>query len=264
MVRVDQLTARKEKVDAALAPVIEQIQEVEHEMVLVEEDQRQAQMLEQELDDAENSYERAMVHQECEELFGTGSPRKAISRTSSQLRRLERDREKLVQRAESVAASAARDISKLVIDGNNLCYQESTFIGLSALKSVLPVLNDTFDVAVVFDASIRSMLKCGNKEIEKSLGKAADVHVVATRRKADETVLDLAGTDSAVFVLSNDRYAEFKEKPAVRDDRVIRHEIVSNMIMIHDLGVSESFVADETNRRGSREHATGSRGRLEP
>jgi hypothetical protein len=90
--------------------------------------------------------------------------------------------------------------------------------------------------------SIRRAIGSGDSDIRDILGGDIQVHIVATSVKADETVLDLAGTDKTTFIVSNDRFAEFGEKPALRDQRVIRHEIVSGQVLIHDLGVSETFI----------------------
>jgi hypothetical protein len=43
------------------------------------------------------------------------------------------------------------------------------------------------------------------------------------------------------WVISNDRFREYTDKPAVRDDRLIRHEIVAGQLMVHDLDVSIGF-----------------------
>lgn len=94
---------------------------------------------------------------------------------------------------------------------------------------------------MVFDASIRRALGSSDSDIRDIIGGDIQVHVVATSVKADETVLDLAGSDKTTFIVSNDRFAEFGEKPALRDQRIIRHEIVSGQVLIHDLGVSETF-----------------------
>jgi len=239
--KVQRIAIRKQQVDDALEPIVKQIREAEQKKSEAIEDKRQAQRLDEELSDANNSYERAMTHEECESKFGTGSPRKVISRKDSEIRRLDRDLGKLMKRAKIVADKAARDIQKLVLDGNNMCYQEDTFIGLVALKSLVPILAGDYEVIVVFDASIRRALGSGDSDVRDVLGNGIDVHVVATGVKADETVLDLAGADKTAFVVSNDRFSEFREKTAIRDQRIIRHEIVSGQILIHDLGVSETF-----------------------
>lgn len=239
--KVERIANRKQQVDAVLAPIVKQIRDAEQKKSEAASVKRRAQRLDDELSNADNSYERAMAHKKCEEKFGTSSPRKVISRKDSEMRRLDRDLEKLQKRAKTVADKAARNVQKLIIDGNNLCYQGDTFIGLSALKSLVPILADDYEVVLVFDASIRRALGSGDSDIRDTLGGDIQVHVVATSIKADETVLDLAGSDKTTFIVSNDRFAEFAEKPALRDQRVIRHEIVSQQVLIHDLGVSETF-----------------------
>jgi archaellum component FlaC len=238
---VEQLANLKQGVDAALAPIVKQIREAEHKKSLAASAKSQAQRLDAELSNADNSYERAMAHKSCEEKFGTGSPKKVISQKDSEIRRLDRDLEKLQKRAKTVADKAARNIKKLIFDGNNLCYQSGVFIGLSALKPVMSTLSNDYDVVLVFDASIRKLLKCSDSDIRDELGSNIQVHVVATSVKADETVLDLCGADKTTFIVSNDRFAEYGEKQAILDQRVIRHEIVSGQVLIHDLGVSEMF-----------------------
>ncbi|KRC22556.1 hypothetical protein ASE31_22005 [Acidovorax sp. Root217] len=66
----------------------------------------------------------------------------------------------------------------------------------------------------------------------------AKVHVVAENRRADETILMGAEIDSKIFVLSNDRFADFPEKKAVFGKRIIRHEIVYSTIYIHDMNIA--------------------------
>jgi|TARA_R100000093_G_C1945485_1_gene74262 predicted nucleic acid-binding Zn-ribbon protein len=232
---------KKEKVDSELAPVINQILDAEEKIRCASKIKNEAEYLDNDLSRAENSYERAMVHKSCEERFGVGNPKRVVSKKESEIRRLERDIAKLHKRAENISNVAARDVQKLILDGNNLCYQGGRFIGLSSLISLVPVLVSDYKVVVVFDSSIRRSLGVGDSEIRESIGSGVEVHVVATSVKADETVIDIAGRDETAFIVSNDRFSEFGEKPAVRDDRVIRHEIVSGKIFINDLGVSVSF-----------------------
>tara|TARA_B110000503_G_C7137251_1_gene409343 strand:+ start:377 stop:1594 length:1218 start_codon:yes stop_codon:yes gene_type:complete len=238
---VERISDRKHQVDDALAPIVAQIHDTEKKKSEAASIKRQAQSLDEELSNTDNSYERAMAHQKCEEKFGTGSPKKVISQKDSEIRRLGRDLEKLQKRAKTVADKVARNIKKLILDGNNLSYQGNIFIGLAALKSLVPILANEYEIVLVFDASIRRALGSSDSDIRDVLGNDIQVHVVATSVKADETVLDLAGTDKTTFIVSNDRFAEFREKPAIRDQRVIRHEIVSGQVFIHDLGVSETF-----------------------
>jgi hypothetical protein len=43
------------------------------------------------------------------------------------------------------------------------------------------------------------------------------------------------------FVLSNDQFQEFPEKAAKRYGRVIRHEIVTGRVIVHDLNIDVEF-----------------------
>ncbi|MFV0477008.1 MAG: hypothetical protein ACK5ME_04130 [Parahaliea sp.] len=235
------LAKKKLQVDTALEPIISQIREIEQKKSNAASAREKAQKLDDNLSYAGNSYERAMAHQTCERLFGTSSPQRAISKKEAEIRRFDRDLEKLYKRAKITIEKAARNIKKLILDGNNLCYEDSTFLGLDTLKVLVPALVKAYDVTVIFDASIRRALSGSDSDIRDMIGSSVKIHVVASGIKADETILDLAGTDSTAFIISNDRFAEFGEKMAVQQKRIIRHEIVSGRIIIHDLGISEVY-----------------------
>ncbi|GAA5139962.1 hypothetical protein [Alloalcanivorax gelatiniphagus] len=240
-IELERIAQKKKKVDAALAPVVNQIRDTKKKKAEAASAKRQAQRLDGELSDAESPYQRARSHQKCEEIFGTGSPRKVIAKKESEIRRLDRDIEKLEKRAKNIAEKTARHIKKLILDGNNLSYQGDVFIGLSALKPLVPILASEYEVVLIFDASIRRALDSDDSDIRDILGGDIQVHIVATGIMADETIIDLADSDNTTFIVSNDRFAEFGEKAAIRDRRVIRHEIVAGRLLIHDLDISETF-----------------------
>jgi len=106
---------------------------------------------------------------------------------------------------------------------------------------MVPLISRSHSVIVVFDSAIRRLLKANDSEIQKRLGNHAKVHIVASRQLADETVLDLACMDELTYVLSNDRFGDFNEKSVVKNDRLIRHEIVNQNIFVHDLQLSAFF-----------------------
>jgi len=83
-------------------------------------------------------------------------------------------------------------------------------------------------------------LQRDDSEIRQLFDDDVDTHIVATKTKADETILKLA-TDDQSYVISNDRFAEFKDKRPVNDKRVIRHEIVSGKVFIPDLSIFETY-----------------------
>jgi hypothetical protein len=238
---LEEVCFRKKQVDEKLAPCLKELSALEVEKQNAESKLRQARNLETRLSCASNSYERTMAHQDCESMFKTGSPRYAITQQEKLVRRINGDIEKTIKRAEDVSRKAARVIKKIVIDGNNLCYEADRFIGLPAIESVLPALSREYSIIVVFDSGIRGMLKVDDASLRKRFDGQATVHVVATRQSADETILDLASDDPHTCVLSNDRFADFNEKKVVKDDRIIRVEIVSGRVFVHDLDVNTSY-----------------------
>ncbi|RRA23366.1 hypothetical protein DF038_11130 [Burkholderia cepacia] len=207
--------------------------------------------LDRRLNAAADDREREAVREECRRFFRDPRPDVAASRKQAKLAAADRNIAKLEARLKLIAHRANRSITSLVIDGNNLCYQYQDFIGIEALKALVAELSRNYSVIVVFDASIRKLL--GGKrdqEISASFGDTANVHVVAPREQADETVLGSA-SESNVYVISNDQFIEFPDKPVVRDHRVIRHAIVNNRVMVNDLNVAVEFAPTEQSIGGS-------------
>ena len=236
------LEEKRAQVDDALSPLLEELDDLgERKQKRVRQtgviDSFQAR-----LNRASNGYERAMVHQDCEREFGTGNPQRVKSRIERELSGINRNIKKLESRAKKLAEVHSREIHKLIIDGNNLCFENGNqFVGLAPLAALTTVLVKRFEVLIVFDAAIRSMVKSSDAEIRSSLPDGIKVHVVATRQTADETLLEAASGFSDVYVLSNDRFSDFPDKEVVRSDRIIRHEIIEDKVMVADLGVVESY-----------------------
>lgn len=204
----------------------------------------QALMLEQQLNAASGGYQRKQIHEESGRVLGDGRPGIVVKKARSAISRLTSDIDKLEKRLHQLKNKHARDIRTLVVDGNNLCYQESRFVGLGPLRALLDELPQEYTVKIIFDASIRKLLKANDQAIRAALNpsqKASLVHVVATRQSADETILFTANDDPFSYVVSNDRFGEFEEMPCVRDKRLIRHEILDNKVLLRDLGVAGSF-----------------------
>lgn len=239
--RAKLLLARKKEVDRALEPVVAQMRQYSELSQQWTQRRDRAASLDGQLNNASNGYERALVHEECERQFQVGSPRKVIVECEKHLRRIKSDYDKAHRRAAEIGAKAARRIDSIVIDGNNLCYDNGTFIGSAALDALVPLLFQDYTVTIVFDAAIRRMLRMDDRALAAHFGGLARVHVVATGSKADETLLDIASAEQYAYVLSNDRFGEFNDKEVVRQRRLIRHEIFGQRILVHDLGVDTTF-----------------------
>lgn len=237
---LDQVRLRKEQVDEQLREPLAELRKVQSQKSNLETEIDRAMTFDKRLNNASNSYERKMVHEECSASFSESSPARVISARQRELQSVNRTIAKLDDRLQSIVERASRVVKTLVIDGNNLCYQHQTFIGLSALYAVVQKLSRDFPIVIVFDATIRRQLQMSDREIAAQFRETVRVHVVASKQKADETLLDIAHSPDT-YVISNDRFKDFPDKSAVRDRRLIRHEILADSVFVHDLSVAENW-----------------------
>ena len=183
-----------------------------------------------------------MIHIQCEKQFGEGSPKKIINEEERKIRRLNTDIQKAQKRAIVNGRWAARTIETVIIDGNNMCYEEGMFVGLQPLKKLTAELQQkNCNIIVVFDSTIRKLLKSDDIEIRKQFSSDIIIHIVATKQKADETILELASNKESNYVVSNDRFGDYNDKEVVKNERVIRHEIVNGYVMIHELRIRDTL-----------------------
>ena len=101
-----------------------------------------------------------------------------------------------------------------MIDGKNCCFEGNQFIGLAALLPLTRALAQRYDVTVVFNASIRRDLGANDDALRAALPSAKSPRR-SSRAKADETLLD-AASDPSVWVISNDRFGDYRDKPPLR------------------------------------------------
>lgn len=189
--------------------------------------------------------DRAMIHDECQREFEERSPAAVIRNNERELDSVRRSLAKQDQRLAEIVRRfhLVRELKELVIDGNNLCYRNGKLIGLGPLAALLECLRShqrfqAVPVQVVFDAHICRQLRMSPHAIEQHLGTAA--HIVSAPQKADETLLVVADARGA-HVISNDNFVDFADKAAVRSGRLVRHNIVGDQILVHDLDVAATF-----------------------
>ncbi|MBK6851948.1 MAG: hypothetical protein IPG93_10080 [Burkholderiales bacterium] len=247
------LLADKQKVDALLsAPMLEK-RELASRLATLETDVKLAERFDQRLSSAGNSYEKAMVHQECSNTFGgEGSPGRVMQNKQKEMLSARRNLEKVEERLKQISRRANRQISTLVIDGNNLCYAGREFIGLKPLYALTYGLAENYRVIVVFDANIRKILRMNDQQVAYGFPREVMVHIVASKQAADETVLETASASDA-YVISNDRFRDFTDKAAVYGQRLIRHEIVAGKVLIHELNLAVAF--EQEGREHGSQHA---------
>lgn len=230
------LLAQRSQVDKKVEPIIDKIRVSEIKLNKARTELKQA----KEFDNAmgfSNSYERAMIHEQCKRNFGESSPRKVIRSKRNLISKLERDIEKLERRAFSVYKRSSRVIELLVIDGNNMCYENNNFVGIDPLILITSELGQRYDLVVVFDSDIRSILKKNYQMINSRFPKDVKVHIVASKEKADETIIGLTSNNKKAYVISNDRFSDYFDKEVIVNDRIIRHEMINNKVLIHDLDI---------------------------
>ena len=235
------ITEYKLKVDNALESILQQIDEIEYNIEVIKDKISEAESFDSDLSYAANSFERALIHKECELVFGHGSPKKIIIQQEKIIRQCQRDLEKAVKRATLIGKNASRVIKKIIIDGNNMCYECGSFIGLKPLLMITSVLQKKYDVIVVFGSVIRPMLKSNDDTIRSQFNTGIKIHIVASKQLADETILNSACNDDNCYILSNDRFGEYTDKEVIRNNRLIKHEIIRGKVMIHDLNINALY-----------------------
>jgi len=241
--KVDHTAANAElaRIETKIRPHTQELDRLKSDLATANADITLADRFEQELSSAPNSYERAMIHQECEEKFGTGSPKQVINDRRGRKRSLENNIPKLERRIANELKKLERTIGHLLIDGNNVCYEGQAFIGLRAISALLQKLDGRYKTTVVFDASIRAMLKTDTQGVERNLGASVNTHIAPTKTAADEYLMKLAGKDGTTFILSNDRFAEYHDYDVVKSGRVFRFLIAEGKLMANDIDITVKF-----------------------
>lgn len=240
-----QLQRRKIDLDSKLEHPLRRLTELEGEWRQLACDLSRADQFEEALTNAQTGRERAQIHEECGRELGHSKPMAVVQARRSKIEGVEGNIGKLKVRIEEIIKCTVRDVRTLVIDGNNLCYQQNEFIGLSALEKLVPELAQKYVVKLIFDSGIRGLLRTKDSEIRGRFPQASLVHVVASKTKADETILDVAAEDKNAFVISNDRFVEFPEKYVVLQGHILKHEIVNDTVHIYDLDILANFYRTE-------------------
>ena len=235
------LCQRSNDLDEIMREPLENMRKQEAERNVIVSRISRAEEFDSLLSNASSSYERAKIHEQCDRELGDSKPGNVLRQSRGALRGVDDKIKKLQTRVDSLIRFATWDIRHIVIDGNNLCYEGKRFLRLAALDALVPILARKYKVTLIFDASIRRKLELSSKDIEARFPQAERVHIVASKRTADETVLAAASDDPHTFVLSNDRFVDYPERMAVKEDRVLRHEIVNQAAYIHELRIAASF-----------------------
>ena len=238
------------KVEVILEPIRREHSETTRELLGIDQRVAQAQPFEDRLRQAKDPREKAIIHSECESAIGDGKPGLLIEKEKKKRDSLLRNWKKVLDRTISDVRKADRSVKELIIDGSNLCYRDRDFIGLAALIPLIGALPSDCETTVLFDSGICGSLKMTEAEIQKCLPRVV-VHVIESSPQADELILESACGKPGAFVLSNDRFVDFKEKEVVVSGRVFRHDILGDLVSVSALGITVRWKKPEILRSGN-------------
>ncbi|MGM0783589.1 MAG: hypothetical protein ACQEUM_05730 [Pseudomonadota bacterium] len=229
------------KAEEKLKPLVDRLENFEQELAGKEDEKMKLYNLKGRLEDAGNGYERKQVHEMIEEAFGHGSPSVVEKSIKNSISSLERSIKKLEGRIKKEAEAMLKHYDKIIVDGNNMCYEGREFVGISPILKFIEACDPAIDILVVFDSDIRGLLKSNSDGVRNRFGEHVDVHIVASKEKADETIISIAEQSEVNYILSNDRFIEYFDRDPVKNGRIIRHEILSSTLIVHDLDISVRF-----------------------
>lgn len=197
------------------------------------------------------SVEAARVKEACFNYFGTDDIAQVVRHKTSDVEDLERELAKWEQRMASLRQRDSRVIERLIIDGNNLCNRgrgkNQKFIGLNALRALVPALLSNWPgskITLVFDPGITRKLQVSWEDIQRTFPASVETYRVDKGRSADEMIIELACFPNA-YIISNDRFCEFSNRPALKDNRVFGHDITKTNILVNELWISVGYYSSD-------------------
>lgn len=196
---------------------------------------------------AQNTGCRRAVQQQCFNLFGLDNTDKAVRIKTGQVESLQRNLAKVETRIAELQKRENRGITRLVIDGTNLCYRgrnpNRKFIGVVALTHLVPTLQQLWpgvEIIICFDpGTLKNSAKIW-PDGEKHFHHSVQIHEIAPGNKADESIIELASGETE-YVLSNDTFRDFQNRPPVKEGRVFKADITTNDILVLELAAHARF-----------------------
>lgn len=240
---------RAHAVEEKLPEVSQEAIRLEKQLAKLHERSDHISAIEQKLAEAKSPRDRKEAHLQCEKLFGSQRPWEALRGIQSEIRRTESSLKKVEARLLSAFRKASLTVTSVIIDGSNLCYLNGKFVGLGPLLGLAPVLARRWPLIIVFDKSIERLLGKNSGRLADAFADTAEVHVMRSCIPADEFILDLADTRNSV-VVSMDGFAEFIDKAAVKERRVVKPEIFSGLVKIADLDIVAKYAPQPESRVG--------------
>lgn len=219
-----------------IKPVADEIRNLENELSFssdnpseIDDAILEADCLDRQLNDAANATEKWKIHSECERLFGVGSPRRACG--------LLRTKKKLIERIRNIGDKTSNVVHKVLVDGSNIRPERPGFNPRFAV-AIANELATRFETILFFDALWGDSLRTVKRALKENV-KLSVMHGT----KADEIILAMAEGDPGCFIVSNDRFRDYFDKDAVKNHRILRHEIVNDDVFVPRLEIRAKVMA---------------------
>jgi len=120
--------AKLGQVERTIGPPVRELERLESERDRLNEDLEDAERFEEELSSVDSGRERAILHQTCQERFGTGRPKQVINDRWGR-RALKTTSRRSSDESGAKIQKFERVIDHTLINGNSVCYEGQSFIG---------------------------------------------------------------------------------------------------------------------------------------
>ena len=245
-VELEKVEKEKIRIDNAIKEKIDILYGLYSEETSVSLDLETAENLKVRLESATNGYERKCIHEESERIFQESNPNKVVVNLKKRKRSLDKNIDKVDKEIKEKVKILTTNIDLIIIDGNNLCYKKDKFIGDIALKALVTALLESeitnkSRILICFDNGISRLLSSTKKGVEDSFKSISEkIEVLISNGKADKTIIN-AAEKSNTFIISNDRFVDFRDKKAIKERRCLRHRMVFNQIHIEEFSIVATY-----------------------
>lgn len=245
-VELKKVEKEKIRIDNAIKEKTDILYGLYSEETSVSLDLETAENLKIRLESATNGYERKCIHQESERIFQESNPNKVVVNLKKRKRYLDKNIDKVDKEIKEKVKILTTNIDLIIIDGNNVCYKKDKFIGDIALKALVTALLESeitnkSRILICFDNGISKLLSSTKKDVEDSFKSISEkIEVLISNGKADKTIIN-AAEKSNTFIISNDRFVDFRDKKAIKERRCLRHRMVFNQIHIEEFSIVATY-----------------------
>ncbi len=245
-VELEKVEKEKIRIDNAIKEKTDILYGLYSEETSVSLDLETAENLKIRLESATNGYERKCIHQESERIFQESNPNKVVVNLKKRKRYLDKNIDKVDKEIKEKVKILTTNIDLIIIDGNNVCYKKGKFIGDIALKALVTALLESeitnkSRILICFDNGISKLLSSTKKDVEDSFKSISEkIEVLISNGKADKTIIN-AAEKSNTFIISNDRFVDFRDKKAIKERRCLRHRMVFNQIHIEEFSIVATY-----------------------